>query len=142
MSHSRMSLDEFKRLGSKGSKFNARRCEMDGIKFDSLAEREFYALLKADKGVLHVDVHPTVTLPGGIRYKPDFCVIRAKGWTDHRDSPYHKWERTWDDLRLEYYEVKGAVTQDFRRMRKLFDATHPLAPLKVLRKTKRGWEEI
>lgn len=136
MSHSRMSVAEFKALGNRESrpKFNARRCEMDGIRFDSFAEREFYALLKADKGVLHVDVHPTLTLPGGIRYKPDFLVWRAPmdihdGYLTIRAS-------------VHVYEVKGAITQDFRRMRKLFDATHPLAPLKVIQKRGRAWVEI
>lgn len=130
MSHGRrMTTAQFKALhvGKRRPKFNAKRCDMDGIRFDSLAEREFYAILKAAKGVLHVDVHPTLTLPGGIRYKVDFVAYL-------RDAEGRQG--------VIAYEVKGAVTQDFRRMRKLFDAVHPLAPLKVLRKTKKGWEEI
>jgi hypothetical protein len=129
MNHSRMSVAEFKALGNRESrpKFNARRCEMDGIKFDSLAEREFYALLKADKGVLHVDVHPTLTLPGGVRYKVDFVAYL-------RDEEGQQG--------VIAYEVKGAMTPDFRIKRKLFDQFHPLAPLKVYRKRGKAWVEI
>lgn len=117
-----MSLQEFRALKKK-SKYNAVRCEVDGIKFDSRAEGEFYKLLKSISEVKHIDVHPTVTLPGGIRYKPDFMVYLH-------------------DNRIAFYEVKGAVSQDFRRMRKLFDASHPMGPLQVWRKAGKRWEKI
>src|SRR5690606_32991467 len=110
--------------------------------FDSKAEGEFYKLLKASPGAIHIDVHPTVTLPGGIRYKPDFGVISARGWTESREGRYHNFVRTWDDLKIEYYEVKGAITPDFRTKRKLFDKFDPMAPLKVFRKTRKGWDAI
>lgn len=134
----RMSLAEFKALKQpKRSKYNARRCEMDGIRFDSLAEREFYALLKADKGVVHIDVHPTITLPGGIRYKPDFLVWRS-GWTAIDNVGFLPPDT--DALRGEIIEVKGKVLPEFRRLRKLFDASHPLAPMRVVRKDGKFWE--
>lgn len=137
----RMSLAEFKSLKRpKRSKFNAVRCEIDGIRFDSRAEAEFYQILKADKCILHVDVHPTVTLPGGIRYRPDFMVYRQMEEKiplgPHRGAGRLFWEKS------EVVEVKGAITQDFRRIRKLFDEFHPLGPLKVVRKTRKGWEAI
>lgn len=120
-----MSVKEFKSL-KKGNKYGAKKCEAEGIKFDSLAEREYYLLLKADQDVKHIDVHPTVTLHGGIRYKPDFIV----------------WYGFGGDVWQEAVEVKGAAKAEFRRLRKLFDSSHPLAPLKVVRKTRTGWEWI
>lgn len=117
----RISLQEFKKL-KPGNKFKAVRCEMDGIRFDSLAEKDFYALMKASKGVVHIDVHPTVTLPGGIRYRPDFIVWRQEG--------------------PEAFEIKGVIKTEFRQVRKLFDQFHPLAPLRVYRRTRKGWEVL
>lgn len=122
----RMSVQEYKQI-AKGSKFKAKPVILDGIRFDSKAEAEFYQLLKADPSVFHIDVHPTVTLPGGIRFKPDFMIF-CQGPKGQQG--------------VECVEVKGAMLQDFRRMRKLFDQCHPCAPLKVMRKTRKGWEAI
>ena len=90
------------------NKFRAVKVVLEGITFDSKAEAEMYQLQKADPAVKHIDVHPTLTLPGGIRYKPDFLI-----WKN--DSA----------ARPTVIEVKGVVTQDFRRMRKLFDHCLP-----------------
>lgn len=121
----RMTLKQYHSLKGK-NKYGAMKCEADGIKFDSKAEREYYLLLKADKEVVHIDVHPIITLPGGIRYKPDFLVYQRL-----------------ENLRwAQFHEVKGIVKPEFKRLRKLFDATHPLAPMVVVRKTKKGWEWI
>lgn len=99
------------------NKFNAKRVEYDGIKFDSLAECEFYKLLKLDKNVVHIDCHVPVTLPGGIRLNIDFIVYKVE-----RDKHL-----------VEAYEVKGVEQQSFKRLRKQFDQIHPLAPLKVFK---------
>lgn len=124
------------------NKYNARKTEIDGIKFDSLAEGEMYQLLKRDPEVRHIDCHVPVTLPGGVRLNIDFIVhkfghmakttrLEQNGEITH----FHDWQ-------IEAIEVKGKATPDFKTKRKLFDQFHPLAPLKVYRKTGKRWESI
>jgi hypothetical protein len=111
------------------SKYGATRVTYDGINFDSKAECEMYKILKADSQTLHVDVHVFVTLPGGLRLNVDFIV-------------YKKCEVEEKGI-IEAIEVKGKPDGGFHRMRQLFDETHPLAPMKVFRKTREGeWESL
>jgi len=122
----RMTLSEFKKL-KRGNKYHAKKIEADGVIFDSKSEHEFYQLLKADKSIAHIDVHPTVTLPGGIRYKPDFIIYPRLALASHYPTAI---------------EVKGAITESFKILRKLFDSHHPLRPLQVWRKVGKKWEAI
>lgn len=121
----RFSLAEFKRLkiSKKASKYHAKKTSLDGFKFDSLAEADMYQILKLDPEVLHIDVHPKLSLTSGVTLKVDFLVWKENGTA-------------------EAIEVKGFETEDFKNKRKLFDQFHPLAPLKVFRKTRAGWEAI
>ena len=107
----------------KKHKFNAIPKVVDGIRFDSTAEAEFYSALKSDPSVFHVDCHVPLTLSAGLRLNVDFLVYRK-------------------DEFVEAIEVKGKETSEFKRMRKLFDATHPLAPLKVFQKKGKQWVNI
>ena len=111
---------------AKKSKYHAVPVDWDGIRFDSTAEAAYYGQLrlrlKAGE-IAHVDVHPVVSLPGGVRWKLDFLV-----WPADSSAPY-------------YVDVKGVVTQDFRTKRKLFEGCHP-ARLLVVKKAGKGWEEL
>lgn len=89
---------------------------------------EMFKLLKADQDTDHIDVHVPVTLPGGIRLNVDFIV-------------WKKFNSTKSNV-PEAIEVKGFSTIDFNRMRKLFDAFHPLSPLRVFRKKGGKWENL
>ena len=113
-------------LPKKKPKFGAKKCEIDGINFDSLAEGSWYLDLKRDPEVFHIDCHVPVTLPAGIRLNVDFIVYRKVG----------------DVVSIEANEVKGSESLEFKRMRKLFDEFHPLAPLKVIRKVNGRWVAI
>lgn len=99
------------------------RTEYHGIKFDSLTELEYYKILKLDPDVLHVDCHVILTLAGGVRLNVDFIVY-------------------YNDSSIEAVEVKGMVKQDFKRLRQLFDETHPLGPLRVMQRKGKNWVEI
>lgn len=120
----RMTLRQFQALkkAKKNSKYCAVRQQIDGFKFDSKAEASMYLDLKSDPNVQHIDIHPKVSLPGGVTLSVDFIVWRESG--------------------PEAIEVKGFETQDFKTKRKLFNQFHPLAPLQVLKKTRAGWESI
>ena len=115
-------------LPTRGSAHpQGKRCKEDGISFDSETERDFYRHLR-DRGTPgHIDAHPAYTLPGGIRYTADFMVsYMAPGGAV-----------------IDVYDVKGRKPEtDFWRMKKLFDATHPLAPLRVVRREGKGWREV
>ena len=74
----------------------------------------------------HIDVHPMLTLPGGIRYCADFLIWYACGEVGIED-------------------VKAppiAAKSEFRRIKKLVDAYHPAGPLRVVfgRKVKGVYE--
>ncbi len=115
------------------NKYHAISVTIDGIRFDSKSEAEMYQLLKADVATLHIDCHVPVTLPGGLRFSIDFLVWKktvSVGETGEEVG------------HVEAIEVKGFATQDFKRMRKLFDETHPLSPLIVFKKSGGRWENI
>lgn len=113
--------------GSQANKYNAQKTRVDGHLFDSKMEAEYYEILKSQTmiggQIQHIDVHPVMTLPGGIRYKPDFMIY-------------------WVTSEIEVIDVKGVMTKDFKIKRKLFDETHPLAPLVVVQKRGGEWREI
>lgn len=63
-------------------KYNAKPTERDGFRFDSMIEADYYDTLKqyAQVGeVLHIDVHPVITLSDGVRKTFDFMVWRKDG---------------------------------------------------------------
>lgn len=111
------------RFQRRPQKYNNQPRIVDGIRFDSTAEAEFYKLLKSDSAVDHVDCHVKTTLPEGLTLNVDFLVYYKTG-------------------AVEALEVKGIETRDFKLKRKLFDQTHPLAPLKVFKKQGSKWVNL
>ena len=97
------------------SKYNAKKTNIDGVTFDSKMEAREYGTLKMRKlagEIKHFDLHPVVTLPGNIQWRLDFMVYYPNG-------------------KIEAVDVKGFETQAFKLKLKLFNSTHPLAPLVV-----------
>lgn len=99
------------------------KCPHCGRKHPSLVEGArcaYWHQLKKLGEILHVDVHPTVTLPCG-NYAADFAI--------------------WKDGEVFYEDVKGMETADWRIKRREFDRFHPAAPLRVTvgRQNKSGW---
>lgn len=86
----------------------------------------YWHTLKAAGEILHVDVHPTVTLPCG-NYAADFAV-----WVGEE----------FEVVEVLYEDVKGRETPDWKLKRKEFDKYHPARPLQVVkgRKLKAGWK--
>jgi len=112
-----------------------RNCPHCGRTHDSKMEARECAYLhmlkmEQDGDVLHIDVHPTVTLPGHIRWTLDFCV-----WHNEVE------EELGSSLWPEYIDVKGMLTRDFKLKRQLFNTHHPAAPL-VCVKWARGKREL
>lgn len=67
--------------------------------------------------VIYIDVFPVVTLPGGERWKLDFCIYTGLG----------------DDITPIFVDVKGFETPEYKRKRKIFDKFHPARPLRVVK---------
>ena len=108
-------------------KYNAKPTERDGFRFDSMIEADFYDYLKQqtlDGHLLHIDVHPVMTLSDGIRKTFDFM-----GW--YRDG------------RVTVYDVKGgrmtAGASAFRGVMKRWN--HPGAELVAITRHKKVWAE-
>ena len=87
-----------------------------GLTFDSLTEERRYDALKENPRVVHIDVHPIFQLPHGIRYTADFLIHFRDGY-----------------CRVEDVKSRAADTTEFRRLKQIFDTSHPFAPLYVVR---------
>ncbi len=64
------------------NKYHAKKTLVDGITFDSKLESERYKQLKFMKHANEIrwfNLQPSFTLPGGIRYRPDFIVCDING---------------------------------------------------------------
>ena len=142
----RMSTEEFRHAVATGQMPSKQRgsahpqgerCTEDGISFDSKTERDFYRHLKAGVYTSHIDAHPTFTLPGGIRYTADFVAYQ------YPRPPVSTTTTSGKPRPTLVYDVKGRKPgTDFWRLKKLFDASHPLAPLRVVRKLRGAWVEV
>lgn len=90
-------------------KYNAKRTERDGYKFDSKKEAIYYDELK-----LRVKAHEVVTflrqvpihLPGGVKLVVDFLEF-------HADGSVH------------FVDVKGMETEQFKAKRRMVETLYP-----------------
>lgn len=111
----------------KKSKYNNKKVIVDGIKFDSQKEAEYYCrlkLLKQAGEIKDFGLQPRYVLqPGfeknGEKFKPityiaDFVIVNNDGTTDVVD-------------------IKGVETQIFKIKRKLFEYKYPDLSLKVVK---------
>ena len=96
-------------------KFNAKRTELDGIKFASKKEARYYRelLLRQKSGEIifflrQVPLH----LPGGIRYVVDFIEFRS------------------DDT-VVFIDCKGFRTREYITKKKLVEALYPVKIIEV-----------
>lgn len=117
------------------SKYNAKKVEIDGIKFDSKAEGEYYLHLKqqvTERKILGFERQKRMLLQEGFsvegvkgKIRPIFYVV--------------DFIITENDGTLTYVDVKGMETDVFKLKKKLFMKRYNTALLKV-KKTKGGWQ--
>jgi hypothetical protein len=91
-------------------KFHAERCEREGVKFASKAERRFYdqlKMLQRSGDVLFFLMQVPFHLPGGIIYRCDFLVFNS-------------------DETCDVIDVKGVETAEFKLKRKLLEDSYPV----------------
>lgn len=85
-------------------KFGAKKCELDGLKFPSILEKNYYVILKhlqKTGEVLFFLRQVPFNLPGGITYRLDFMVFYAPKNENLGGS-------------IEFIETKGYMTADAR----------------------------
>lgn len=106
--------------GSK-NKYNAKRAGVDFIVFHSIAESKRYIELKQLQKageVLWFHRQVIFDLPGGVIYKADFQII-------------------WKDWTMTYEDVKGHVTKDFIKTKKIVEGLYERVEI-VVNKMGRG----
>jgi hypothetical protein len=90
-------------------KFNATRCELDGLKFASKLERDYYAhlkLLEKSGEVVYFHWQIPIRLPGGSKCIVDFQVFYSDGT-------------------VRYLDTKGIETDSFKIKRREIEAVYP-----------------
>jgi len=107
------------------SKYNNRKVEKDGFKFDSIKEYEYYLELKQklhDKKIINFKVHPKIILQPEfisnskkikpITYTPDY-VVYHDGKTEIIDikggkaTQTREWKNKWKMLQYQYRNEKN-----------------------------------
>lgn len=111
----------------KKSKYNNKITYVDGIRFDSKREAEYYKqlllLLKIGE-VKEIELQPKFTL---------LETFRKNGVT-HRSITYKAdFKVTYTDNRVEVIDVKGVETQVFKIKRKLFEHQFPHLSLRIVK---------
>ena len=117
------------------SKYNARKTVVDDLKFDSKVESEYYLHLKEQKEIGAIEsfeLQPKFLLQEGFRkdgkwIKPITYVADFDVW--------------FPDGTREVIDVKGQETEVFKIKKKLFYQKYPYVVLKLVKKTRKGWEE-
>lgn len=91
-------------------KFNAKKVEHDGIRFDSKKEGDYYLQLKlrvkAGEVLFFLRQTP-FHLPGGVTYRVDFQEFHADGT-------------------VRFVEIKGYETSEWLMKKKLVEALYPI----------------
>lgn len=96
-------------------KFNAVRCEADGIKFASKKERKRYLelqLLQKGGDVLFFLRQTPIHLSGGVKYVCDYQVF-------------------WTDGHVTFEDVKGMRTSMYKTKKKLVEADYPIKIIEI-----------
>lgn len=100
---------------TKKSKYGAKRVEIDGIKFDSQKEANYYLELKirlAAKDIKGFCRQPEFILAPNLRYKADFIIFNNDGTS-------------------EIIDVKGMQTQVYKDKKKVFEDKFDLKIMEV-----------
>jgi len=113
-----MTQSEYKKLVSKQqNKYRNVKTEIDGHTFDSKAEARRYSelrlMLQAGE-IKGFGLQPSFTLPGGIRYRPDFIVCGT-------------------DNSIWVEDVKGIETKDFKLKKRLWATFYPWIELRIIK---------
>lgn len=107
----------------RGHKYGAKATVVDGIRFPSIAEAEYYKLSKIRQSAGEIDyflLWPCFVLPGGVRVRFDQQIFVGG--------------------KVEYVDVKGRITAQFKRNKKLVEELWPIKVKVVIFKAGRFQE--
>ncbi len=123
---------------AKTGRMNSIKKEVDGIKFDSIMEANYYEYLKKEQLLGHIlsfELQPEYVLLDpyekygrnirGIKYIADFLIV-------------------YPDLSERVIDVKAVEMDDFKLKRKMFDAKYPDLYLQLItfNKQTQTWEDF
>lgn len=97
-------------------KYFAQKTEVDGIKFHSKLESEYYRklLLLQERGeVIFFLRQVPLYLPGGVRYVVDFIEFWAPKFGDKAGE-------------IRFVDVKGIETQEFKTKKRIVESIYPI----------------
>jgi len=115
----KMSLAEFNKLKNNGKinltenkqqKYRSQCVLIDGIRFDSKREANYYSRLKLAESngeLLYFLRQVPIHLDGGVKYRVDFLEF-------------------WRDGTVRYVDVKGFKTREYLLKKKLIEAKYPI----------------
>lgn len=117
------------------SKYNSKKIEYNGIKFDSKMEKDYYIyLLKLkEKGeVVNIELQPSFLLLDKFKYK-DKTIRKITYKADFKV--------TYKD-HVEVVDIKGMMTDVFKIKRKMFLSKYNDIDFKCIRKVRGEWKEV
>ena len=125
-------------VGTPGrSKYGAKKKTIDGIRFDSTAEAEYYLVLKSRQQA--GDITRLILQP---RYELQPRTILPDRNTVINPIDYiADFEVTYPDGHIEVLDVKGKETETYRIKAKMFQARYPDLILKAIKKNGKGWDD-
>ncbi|MBE9491071.1 MAG: DUF1064 domain-containing protein [Bacteroidetes bacterium] len=94
----------------KRPKYNAKRTEVDGIKFDSKKEATYFVTLKSlekNGDIIFFLRQVPFHLPGGVKYVCDF-------------------QEFWADGTVKFVDVKGFKTAMYKAKKKMVESIYPI----------------
>ncbi len=99
----------------KGNKFGAKRSTLDGDTFDSKAEMKYFAKLKTRLKLGEIYA---------LARQPKFPLIVEGKFIGEFTADFAFWDATEDRFRV--LDVKGVVTREFQRTRKIIKALYQI----------------
>lgn len=152
-------MTKTKKKVAKKSKYGSKKVEIDGIKFDSIMESEYYLYLKEEleaKRIKDFSLQPVFELQESyivannksyIKSHEDFKAIKKefKANTIRAIKYIADFLVTYNDDSKVVIDVKGQETPDFKIKRKMYDLKFPDLPLKLVqlrgRKPNKYWAD-
>lgn len=128
-------------FGKKRNKYGAKKCEYDGHKFDSMAERDHYIVLKMREKageISNLRVHP--------KFELTYNGRPIKSRSDHYPEGRRlscEWDfgYTQEGVGIVYEDVKSpaSITEAYRLRRAIFEAIYyPATVVEIMAGRKRG----
>jgi hypothetical protein len=120
-----MSRDEFVNFCTKGkNKYHNIPTVVDGIRFQSKKEAEKYKelkILQANGEISYFLRQVPIDLPGDIKYKVDFLVVKDEKAAYSTSASSH----------LTYIDVKGYKTREYILKKKQVEALYPIRIVEI-----------